>query len=394
MTMRPLDGITVLSLEHAVSAPFCTRQLADYGARVIKVERPGIGDFARGYDTSVNGLASYFVWLNRSKESLTLDLKQRPARGVLGALLPRVDVLVQNLGPGAAARLGLDYESLSDTYPHLIVADISGYGDDGPFSDKKAYDLLIQAESGLLSVTGTTDAPSRCGVSIADIASGMYAYSGILMALLRRGRTGTGTRVNVSMLEALAEWMSQPLYFGRYGGTAPARTGASHPTIAPYGPHRAGDGRDVLLGIQNEREWAGFCTDVLGRPELVLDERFAGNPQRTAHRAELTQIIEESFASLTVEDVVERLDRAAIANGRLNSIHEIASHPQFAARGRWREIGTSAGPIAALLPPANLDGVDAVMGDVPSVGQHTDAILAELGYASDAIEAMRASGAI
>lgn len=392
--MRPLDGITVLSLEHAVSAPFCTRQLADYGARVIKVERPGVGDFARGYDKSVNGLASYFVWLNRSKESLTLDLKQPEARGVVDALLPHIDVIVQNLGPGAAARLGLDFAALASTYPRLIVADISGYGSHGPFSDKKAYDLLIQAESALLSVTGTSDTPSRCGVSIADVAAGMYAYSGILMALLQRGRTGKGSAVNVSMLEAVAEWMSQPLYFGRYGGTAPSRTGASHPTIAPYGPHRAGDGRDVLLGIQNEREWAAFCADVLDKPELARDERFAGNPQRTANRGELTRIIEESFATLTAEQVVERLDQSGIANGRLNSIPELAVHPQLAARDRWRQVGTSAGTIDALLPPVNIDGVEAVMGDVPSVGQHTNAILAELGYSHEAIGAMRAAGAI
>jgi itaconate CoA-transferase len=386
--------MTVLSLAHAVSAPFCTRQLADYGARVIKVERPGVGDFARGYDRSVNGLSSYFVWLNRSKESLTLDLKQRTARGVLGALLPRIDVLVQNLGPGAASRLGLDYDGLSDTYPHLIVADISGYGEDGPYSDKKAYDLLIQAESGLLSVTGTADTPSRCGVSIADVASGMYAYSGILMAIIQRARTGHGTRVDVSMLDALTEWMSLPMYFGRYGGAAPGRTGASHPTIAPYGPHRAGDGRDVLLGIQNEREWIVFCSDVLAQPDLARDERFVNNTQRTANRIELTRIIEHVFASLTVEDVVERLDRSAIANGRLNSIDELVAHPQLAARDRWREIGTNAGPIAALRPPANLDGVDAYMGNVPAVGEHTNAILTELGYTSETIDAMRASGAI
>ncbi|MEP6493376.1 MAG: CaiB/BaiF CoA-transferase family protein [bacterium] len=391
---RPLGGITVLSLEHAVSAPFCTRQLADYGARVIKVERPGAGDFARGYDKAVNGLASYFVWLNRSKESLTLDLKQPEARGVIDALLPRIDVLVQNLGPGAAARLGLDFATLSESYPRLIVADISGYGGSGPFSDKKAYDLLIQAESALLSVTGTADTPSRCGVSIADIAAGMYAYSGILIALLQRGRTGNGSRVDVSMLEALTEWMSQPLYFGDYGGTAPSRTGASHPTIAPYGPHRAGDGNDVLLGIQNEREWAAFCTDVLDRPELADDARFAGNTQRTAHRAELTQIVEQSFATLTADQVLRRLDGAAIANGRLNSVRKLAAHPQLAARDRWRQVGTSAGVIDALLPPATIEGVEPVMGDVPDVGQHTEAILGELGYSRDTIGAMRAAGAI
>ncbi len=392
--MRPLDGITVLSLEHAVAAPFCTRQLADYGARVIKVERPGQGDFGRGYDKAVHGLASYFVWLNRSKESLTLDLKQPAARGVIERLLPSVDVLVQNLGPGAAARLGLDFTTLSSRYERLIVVDVSGYGDAGPYADKKAYDLLVQAESGLVSVTGSEDTPSRCGISAADIAAGMYAYSGTLMALLNRHRTGKGTRVEVSMLEAVAEWMSQPYYFGRYGGKAPARTGASHPTVAPYGPHRAGDGRDVLLGIQNEREWAAFCAGVLGQPELARDERFADNTRRTENRAELTRIIERVFARYTADEVVGRLEESAIANGRLNTVHELATHEQLRARDRWRTVGTSAGPIDALLPPASLNGVDVVMGDVPSVGQHTDAILAELGYARDAIATMRDTGAI
>ena len=394
MTMRPLEGVTVLSLEHAVAAPFCTRQLADYGARVIKVERPGSGDFGRGYDKAVHGLASYFVWLNRGKESLTLDLKQQTARDVVDALLPHTDVLVQNLGPGSAARLGLDFGTLAAKYPRLIVVDISGYGDDGPFADKKAYDLLVQAESGVLSVTGSADTPSRCGMSIADIAAGMYAYSGTLMALLARERTGSGTRVEVSMLEAVAEWMSQPFYFGHYGGTAPPRSGASHPTVAPYGPHRAGDGRDVLLGIQNEREWAGFCADVLEQPDLARDDRFADNTRRTANRVELTRIIEDSFARYTAAEVVERLDRAAIANGRLNTVHELATHPQLTARERWRSVRTSAGPVDALRPPANLSGVDAVMGDVPSVGQHTDALLTELGYTRDAVDAMRATGAI
>ena len=392
--MQPLKGITVVSLEQAVSAPFCTRQLADYGARVIKIERPGEGDFARRYDGAVNGLSSYFLWLNRSKESVTLDLVQPAARGALDALLSRADVLVQNLGPGAAARLGLDWANLSPRFPRMIVVDISGYGDAGPMSNRKAYDLLVQAESGLLSVTGSEDTPSRCGVSIADIAAGMYAYSGTLMALLHRGRTGHGTRVGVSMLDALSEWMSQPYYFGHYGGAAPPRTGASHPTIAPYGPHRAGDGRDVLFGIQNDREWTRFCAEVLDAPELARDDRFADNPRRVANRAALTRIIERVFAMFTAEEVVQRLDAAAVANGRVNDVHGLASHEQFRARERWRTIGTSAGPIDALLPPADLDGIMPVMGNVPDVGEHTDAVLAELGYDRATTDAMRASGAI
>jgi itaconate CoA-transferase len=392
--MRPLDGVTVVSLEQAVSAPFCTRQLADYGARVVKIERPGGGDFARRYDRAVNGLSSYFVWLNRSKESVTLDLAQPTARAALDALLSRADVLVQNLAPGATGRLGLDWTELSRRFPRLVAVDISGYGDSGPMAHRKAYDLLVQAESGLLSITGSADTPSRCGVSIADIAAGMYAYSGTLMALLQRGRTGRGTRVSVSMLDALGEWMSQPFYFAQYGGTAPARTGASHPTIAPYGPHRAGDGRDVLLGIQNEREWTRFCAEVLEQPQLARDERFADNSKRVANRGELTRIVENAFASLTADAVVQRLDAASIANGRLNDMPDFAAHEQFRARERWRTIGTLAGRIDALLPPADLGGVDVTMGDVPDVGQHTDAVLAELGYDQPAIDDMRAAGAI
>jgi crotonobetainyl-CoA:carnitine CoA-transferase CaiB-like acyl-CoA transferase len=391
---RPLDGITVVSLEQAVSAPFCTRQLADYGARVVKIERPGDGDFARRYDGAVNGLSSYFVWLNRSKESVTLDLTHHAARGVLDALLSRADVLVQNLGPGAAGRLGLDWSALSERFPRLIVVDISGYGDAGPMANRKAYDLLVQAESGLLSVTGSGETPSRCGVSIADIAAGMYAYSGTLMALLQRGRTGRGTRVSVSMLDALGEWMSQPFYFGRYGSGAPARTGASHPTIAPYGPHRAGDGRDVLFGIQNDREWTRFCADVLGAPDLARDERFVDNSRRVANRVELTRIIEQAFVALSAADVVRRLDAAGIANGRLNDVHAFASHEQLHARRRWRTIETSAGDIDALLPAADLNGIDAVMGGVPAVGQHTESVLSELGYDSAAIASMRATGGL
>jgi itaconate CoA-transferase len=392
--MRPLDGITVVSLEQAVSAPFCTRQLADYGARVIKIERPGEGDFARRYDRSVNGLSSYFVWLNRSKESVTLDLTHSTARAALDALLARADVVVQNLGPGAAGRLDLSWATLSERFPRLIVVDISGYGDAGPMANRKAYDLLVQAESGLLSVTGSPDTPSRCGVSIADIAAGMYAYSGTLMALIQRGQTGRGTRVAVSMLDALGEWMSQPFYFGHYGGRPPARTGSSHPTIAPYGPHRVADGRDVLLGIQNDREWTRFCAEVLDAPELARDERFADNTRRVANRADLTRIIERAFAELTVEQAAQRLDAAAIANGRLNDVQGLAAHEQLGARNRWHTVGTSAGEVQALLPPVDLSGIDAVMGDVPDVGQQTESVLAELGYDRATIDGMRATGAI
>jgi crotonobetainyl-CoA:carnitine CoA-transferase CaiB-like acyl-CoA transferase len=392
--MRPLDGITVVSLEQAVAAPFCTRQLADYGARVIKIERPGAGDFARAYDNAVNGQSSYFVWLNRSKESVTLDVKQPAALDVLRALVSRADILVQNLAPGAASRLGLSFVELAPRYPRLIVVDVSGYGDDGPFAEKKAYDLLVQAESGLVSVTGSSDAPSRCGVSIADIAAGMYAFSGALLALRQRDHTGRGTRVDVTMLESLAEWMSQPLYFGRYGGSAPPRSGASHPIIAPYGPHRAGDGRDVLFGIQNEREWARFCAEVLEQPTLATDERFAGNTQRVANRGALTHVIETSFARLSADDVVARLDRAGIANGRVNSVFAVAEHEQLAARHRWRQVGTATGSFDALLPPANVSGAEIVMADVPTVGQHTLAVLAELGIGAEAVRELQSTGAI
>lgn len=391
---HPLDGIVVLSLEHAVAAPFCSRQLADYGARVIKVERPGAGDFARHYDSAVKGLSSYFVWLNRSKESLSLDIKHPAAHAIFDALLPRVDVLVQNLAPGSATRLGLDYASLSSRFPRLIVVDISGYGDSGPFREKKAYDLLVQAESGLVSVTGSADTPSRAGVSIADIAAGMYAYSGTLMALFQRERTGRGTRVEVSMLEALSEWMSQPRYFAEGTGHAPARSGASHPSIAPYGPHRAGDGRDVLFGIQNEREWTRFCGEVLNDAALATESRFSTNVNRVANRAELTRTIESNFASRTSAEIIRDLDRAGIANGRVNDARAVRAHEQLEARGRWRSVATPTDDIDATLPPVNLDGAEPVMGTVPGLGAHTEAILRELGFTADRISELRQTGAI
>ena len=372
---RPLDGITVISLEHAIAAPFCTRQLADLGARVIKVERPGPGDFARAYDTRVKGLSSHFVWTNRSKESLALDLKDAESLAALKVLIGKADVLVQNLAPGAAARMGLSFEALHAAHPQLIVCDISGYGEDGPYRDKKAYDLLIQAEAGLLSVTGTPETPSKAGNSMADIAAGMYAYSSIMAALLLRARTGEGSHIDVSMLESLAEWMNYPMYYAFDGATPPPRTGAAHATIAPYGPYRTADG-EVLLGVQNEREWTAFCATVLGKPELAVDERFNANAKRNANRAELAGLIEEIFTALPRQAVLERLDQAAIANASVNDMAGLWAHPQLVARNRWREVGTPAGAIPALLPPGQRD---ARMDPVPALGEHSDAILAEIG---------------
>ncbi|AOB29395.1 CoA-transferase [Bordetella sp. H567] len=392
--MRPLDGITVIALEHAIAAPFCTRQLADQGARVIKIERPGVGDFARRYDERVHGQASHFVWTNRSKESLTLDLKQPQAQRILDALVADADVLVQNLAPGAADRMGLGYDVLSETHPRLIVCDISGYGADGPYRDRKAYDLLIQSESGFLSVTGTPDEPAKAGCSIADIAAGMYAYSNILNALLLRGRTGRGCRIDVSMLESMVEWMGYPLYYAMEGQPAPPRAGASHATIYPYGPFPTGDGKTVMLGLQNEREWKLFCDNVLRRPALADDPRFATNSARSAARDDLRAVIVAAFAELTAAQVVERLDAAGIANARMNTLHEVWAHPQLRARDRWRQVDAPGGTIAALLPPGMPQGVSARMDAVPVLGQHTDAILAELRHDAAAIAALRAAGVV
>ncbi|MEI7446020.1 MAG: CaiB/BaiF CoA-transferase family protein [Burkholderiales bacterium] len=392
--MRPLDGITVVTLEHAIAAPFCTRQLADLGARVIKIERPGSGDFARAYDDRVRGLSSHFVWTNRSKESLTLDVKHPSAARVLAALLERADVLVQNLAPGAAARLGLSHDALKDSHPALIVCDISGYGADGPDRDRKAYDLLIQGESGFLSVTGTADEPAKAGCSIADISAGMAAYSSILAALLQRGRTGRGCRIDVSMLESMTEWMSFPLYYAIDGAPPPARTGASHATIQPYGPFPVGDGGTVLLGVQNEREWVAFCAEVLRRPELAADPRFATGPSRSANREALREAIVAAFAPLTAAEVIARLDDAQIANARVNRMHEVWAHPQLHARGRFVDVETPAGLVPALKPPGASSAWDPRMDAVPALGEHTDAILHELGLDAAEVAALRAAGAV
>lgn len=387
--MRPLEGITVVSLEQAIAAPFCTRQLADLGARVIKIERPGVGDFARAYDERVRGLASHFVWTNRSKESLTLDVKHPDAGPVLLRLLERADVLVQNLAPGATARLGLSYDTLREKFPRLIVCDISGYGEDGPYRDKKAYDLLIQSEAGFLSITGSPDEPAKAGCSIADIAAGMYAYTNILAALIQRGKTGSGCKIDVSMLESLAEWMQYPLYYAMDGAPPPARTGAAHATIYPYGPFPAGDGKIVMLGLQNEREWGLFCDKVLLQPALKADPRFSSNSARSAARQELRTIIVEAFSKLTAEQVVERLDGAQIANARMNDMHDLWAHPQLKARGCWTEIDTAVGKVPALLPPGIPDTFTPRMDPLPALGQHTDAILSELGYDENTIARLR-----
>jgi len=389
--MGALDGITVVTLEHAIAAPFCTRQLADNGARVIKIERPGVGDFARAYDERVAGLASHFVWTNRSKESLTLDLKHAQAPQILGRLLDRADVLVQNLAPGAAARLGLSWEALAPTHPALIVCDISGYGADGPYRDKKAYDLLIQSESGFLSVTGTAEEMAKAGCSIADIAAGMYAYGSILAALIERGRTGRGTRIDISMLESMVEWMGFPMYYAFDGAPPPPRAGAAHATIYPYGPFPTGDGKSVMLGLQNEREWQVFCEKVLGRPELASDERFSANSRRVAARDSLRAIIVERFAQLTSAQLVALLEDAQIANAQVNGMAEVWAHPQLKARGRWATVATPAGPVPALLPPGM---TEARMDPVPALGQHTDSLLSELGYDAAQIGQFRHDGVI
>lgn len=394
--LRPLDGITVVSLEHAIAAPFCTRQLADLGARVIKVERPGTGDFARGYDQRVNGLASHFVWTNRSKESLTLDLKQEWATEVLDSLLATADVLVQNLAPGAAARMGLSFEALHQRFPRLIVCDISGYGAGGPYEKKKAYDLLIQSEGGFLSVTGGPgeDEMAKAGCSIADIAAGMYAYTGVLSALLLRGRTGEGSHLDVSMLESLVEWMNYPMYYAYDGAPPPPRAGAAHATIYPYGPFPIGDGTTVMLGLQNEREWQLFCEKVLLTPELAKDERFSANFKRVENRQVLRALIVESFSTLNFDAVFDRLEHAQIANARVNDMQGVWDHPQLQARDRWREVETSAGTVPSLIPPGSNSAFEPRMDAVPGLGQHTEQVLRELGLGTDRIDQMRAAGAI
>ena len=385
--MLPLDGIKVIALEHAIAAPFATRQLADLGARVIKIERPGKGDFARSYDTRARGMSSHFVWTNRSKESLTLDLKSPEGMDVLSKLIEGADVLVQNLAPGAADRMGLGFETLHEIHSELIVCNISGYGPDGPETNRKAYDLLVQAEAGFLSITGTDAKPSKAGISVADIAAGMYAYTNILAALLQRGKTGLGIEINISMLEALAEWIGYPMYYATDGAEPPARAGAAHATIFPYGPFMAGDGKEVMFGLQNDREWAVFCRDILDAPALETDPRFESNHARAANKLDLTAIIMAAFSEWNAEEVIVRLTAAGIANARMNDMAGLWAHPQIRARDRWREVSTPIGPMPALLPPGGI-GAEPRMDAIPAMGEHSRAILEELGIDSARIEAL------
>jgi len=391
---RPLDGITIVALEQAVAAPFATRQLADLGARVIKIERPGVGDFARDYDQTVKGQSAYFVWLNRSKESLTLDVKHARAAEILERLIGNADVFIQNLAPGAAGRLGLDAATLLAKHPRLIVCDVSGYGDSGPYAHKKAYDLLVQSEAGVLSVTGTPETQTKVGISIVDISAGMYAYSGILTALYQREKTGKGTRVDVTMFESLAEWMSHPLNYTHFGGKPPQRSGPDHATIVPYGRFKCGDGAYVMLGIQNEREWAKFCAGVLGMPGLATDDKYNNNTKRTSRRAEVVALIETVFARMKAEEVVARLDAADIANARINTPQEVWDHPQLKARNRWREVGSPAGPLPVLLPPVTMPEFEARLDPIPAIGEHTDCVLADIGYSAADIAELRKTAAV
>ncbi len=394
MSNLPLSGLTVVTLEQAVAAPICSRQLAEQGARVIKIERPEVGDFARGYDQKVLGQSGYFLWLNRNKESLTLDVKKDAAKQILTKLIANADVFIQNLAPGAAKRLGLGADELMAKHPRLIVCDISGYGDSGPYAKKKAYDLLVQSESGVLAITGTRESPAKVGVSMTDIGTGMYAYSGILGALYHRERTGKGARIEVTMFEAMVEWMNQPLMWEHFGGTPMQRAGTDHAIIVPYGRFTAGDGKDVMFGIQNEREWASFCAKVLEQPELATDPLYNNNSKRLAAREALIALINQSFSTLTAEQVVARLDAADIANARLNTPMEVWDHPQLKARKRWREVATPAGRVAALLPPVTTSGYEVRMDAVPAVGEHTDKVLRDIGYTASAIADLRAKGVV
>jgi itaconate CoA-transferase len=388
----PLDGLLVVSVEQAIAAPFASRQLADLGARVIKIERPGVGDFARAYDHTVKGLASHFVWTNRSKESLTLDLKRPEAIDVLRRLVSRADVFLHNLAPGAMGRLGLGSAALRQQHPRLVICEISGYGASGPYRDKKAYDLLVQSEAGLVSITGTPETPSKVGISVADIAAGMYAFSSILAALVRRATTGTGALLDISMFDALAEWMGYAAYYTAYGGTPLPRTGARHAAIAPYGPYTAGDGHVVYLGLQNEREWARFCADVLDQPELATDLRFSSNAARVEHHDQLEAIIVRAFAAKSAQQVVDSLEAAQIANARMNTVSEFIEHPQLAAREKWQQIDSPVGPLRALVPPFGFDDVQPRMGPIPALGEHTDKILTELGFDHETIARWRSEG--
>jgi len=390
----PLQGITVVACEHAVAAPFATRQLADLGARVIKIERPVVGDFARAYDEAVKGQSSHFVWLNRSKESVTLNLKDAAARAVLERLVSESDVFVQNLAPGAADRLGLGAEELTRKYERLIHCTVSGYGEAGPLREAKAYDLLIQAETGMISLTGSPGQCVKAGIPVADIAAGMYAFSGILAALFHRERTGRGKCIHVSLFDSLSEWMSHPLYYTKYGQSQPVRAGASHATIAPYGPFATSDGPPVVLAVQNDREWRSFCKIVLARPDLADDIRFNTNSNRLEHRSQLHELVDEVFSQMTREEVLGRLELSAIGYAHLNDVTGLINHPQLSSRNRWRTVETPAGHVDAILPAIGYDNSELQMGPVPALGEHTDDVLRSLGLSESDVHGLRAAGAV
>lgn len=392
--MRALEGITVVAVEQAVAAPLATRHLADLGARVIKVERVDGGDFAREYDHAVKGTGAHFVWLNRSKESIAIDLSSEAGRRIAGRLIDSADVFLQNLAPGAAERLGFGSVTLRATRPRLVTVDMSGYGPGGPYAQKKAYDMLVQSEAGLIAMTGTPEVPSKTGVAAADIAAGLYAFSGILAALVRRGRTGEGGHVEVSMFDAIVEWMGYPLYTTMYTGIAPPRSGLGHAAIVPYDGYPTRGGGRLLIGVQNDRGWVALVGEVLQRPELAGDPRYATNVARVAHRGEVDALIADVTRTLPAAELVARLDAAGIPNAALNEVEEVANHPQLQARDRWREVGSPGGPIRAVLPPITLDGEQARMDPIPALGEHTDAILRELDYGPEAIAELRAAGVV
>jgi itaconate CoA-transferase len=391
--MQPLRGVTVVSLEQAIAAPYATRHLADLGARVIKLERPGAGDFARGYDTRVRGQSSHFIWTNRNKESLTVDIKDPRGLDIVRRLIADADVFVQNLAPGATERAGLGAAELQRTNPKLIVCDISGYGRGGPYEDMKAYDLMVQSEAGLLSVTGSPNEMAKVGISVSDIAAGMYAYSSVLAALIERGTTGLGAHLDVSMLEASVEWMGFPLYYSFDGGPPPPRAGAAHATIYPYGPFTARDGTTVMMAIQNEREWATFCERFLGDASISNRDEYATNSARNHHRDQLGSLIAERFSQLTGEEAIAALGSVPVAYARVNSMHDVWAHPQLAARDRWRTINTPAGEVPALRLPGLIDA-DPRMDSVPALGEHTRAVLADLGFANEEIDSLTSDGVI
>ena len=391
--MQPLAGMTVVSLEQAIAAPYASRQLADLGARVIKVERPGVGDFARAYDSRVDGMSSHFVWTNRNKESLTLDIKDPRGLDIARRLLAEADVFIQNLAPGAAERAGLGADALQATNPGLIVCGISGYGSPGPYETMKAYDLMVQSESGLVSVTGSAEEMAKVGISVSDIAAGMYAYSSILAALLERGRTGKGARLDVSMLEATVEWMGFPMYYAYDGAEPPRRAGAAHATIYPYGPFATRDDKVVMMAIQNEREWRAFCTDFLGDAELATHPSYASNADRNHNRDELGAIIAQRFAILSADEATAALAAIPVAYARVNDMHEVWNHPQLVARERWREVDLPTGSVPALAPPGFAPDA-ARMDSVPSLGEHTEPILSRLGFSSAEIDTLTDDGIV